>query len=479
MKLAKYFALLSLGWLGACGEPMSDLAAPGNATDTTTAQGELEGEYVNVFTDDVSNGWSIGGWNTTAETRTSFYRSGSRSLRVQFNDAWGGFSFDYGWSGPGVGAKTYEYAEFYINPGSIAEDAEKNLLVSTDSPGATWYPLKKYLAGELRPNTWTRARIPIAEINGGTQSYHRLTLRNDGYAPGFAFYLDDVRVQKPGSSTPNPPPPQPPPPQPPPPSGGARSAGCNAARVSPNMPNGRSGSVNVGGRNRTYWLYVPSNYDHQRAMPVIYTFHGAGAEGGPTSTWLSVQKNVENNAVVVFPDADSANGRNWDRSGSNDLNFFDALRNEIDNTLCIDTTKRFAIGFSQGAYFVNYLGCNRQSSLRAIAAGAGGFSSASCNAPNNVLVTHNANDPTVPISRGEDARDRWISVNGCNPNIKEPAGLPQACDRYPSCSSGKPVVWCEDTYDYRWDGGAGEWNHSIRPPQYLQVIWSYFKQVDG
>lgn len=226
-------------------------------------------------------------------------------------------------------------------------------------------------------------------------------------------------------------------------------------------------TVTVDGAERSFVLYVPADYDPQRAYPMVATFHGIGATGPEMADFIKMQDYSAGNAIVVFPSA--VNGA-WDLAGETDLKFFDALLDDVKSTHCVNEQRVFALGFSYGAYMVNHLACRRPT-LRAVAPAAGGFARETDCRKTAALIYHRDDDDNESVQNGRNARDEWVRINGCAESSKPVSkfgleGL--GCIQYDNCAPGKPVVWCEDST-------PSEYHHDLRDV-YRTPIWNWFDQ---
>ena len=224
------------------------------------------------------------------------------------------------------------------------------------------------------------------------------------------------------------------------------SAGCGVP-ATPSPAKGVAKTVKVGGKDRTYVLFVPQGYNPNRAYPLVAVFHGLGATGAQMAEFVKMQEYSAGNALVVFPDGA---GGNWDITGLSDLEFFDALQADVEKSTCVNRQREVALGFSFGAYMVNHLGCARSATVRAIVAADGGFSGdgKSCG-KTAALVYHRTEDDDEALANGQRARDIWVGIDACSTSSKPLgdfgfAGL--GCVAYNGCAETQtPVVWCEDT----------------------------------
>lgn len=248
-----------------------------------------------------------------------------------------------------------------------------------------------------------------------------------------------------------------------------RSAGCG--KTAPSSPaRGDAVKVDVGGAERSFVRFIPKSYDASRSYPLVFVFHGMGADGPAMADYIKMQDYAAGDAVVVFPSA--TNGR-WDTKGPSDLTFFDAVVKDVGATACIDEQRVFVLGFSMGAYMVNYLACNRAEAVRAFAAADGGFAGDAARCGKTAgLVYHRTEDDDEVIANGKKARDTWLAINGCSSSAKPVtdfgfSGL--GCSTYEGCPASAPIVWCEDT-------AHSPYKHDLRDV-YRTPIWRWFAQL--
>ena len=227
----------------------------------------------------------------------------------------------------------------------------------------------------------------------------------------------------------------------------AASDGCNAE----SQGGVKELSIDVKGSKRTYVLSVPSG--SKEPLPLVFAFHGSGGTGENLRSYIGFKKIAEDKAIFVYPDGE---GNQWDldtpTASNKDVAFFDALTAEIQSKHCVDQKRVFATGFSNGAYFVNQLGCRRGSDvLRAIAphAGGGPFGSGGdydangnlkcAGKPPAVMVFHGTDDGAVSLSEGEKSVQHWRTADGCS--TQSAPRSPSPCIAYQSCKA--PVVFCK------------------------------------
>ncbi len=207
--------------------------------------------------------------------------------------------------------------------------------------------------------------------------------------------------------------------------------------------------ITVDGILRTYILDIPADYDPQRPYPLVFGFHGRRLTAESFRSENGLVENMGSDAVIVHPDA-IGSSLDWELDNAQDLNYFDALEDDLSSRLCIDLARIFVTGFSRGAYFANMLGCLRGDVLRAIAPVAGGGPNLDaenpCTGQVAVWLAHGEMDDVVDIQYGQRSRDYWLEANGCTENYTPvDAGV---CVAYQACDAGYPVQWCVHEGDH-------------------------------
>ena len=133
-------------------------------------------------------------------------------------------------------------------------------------------------------------------------------------------------------------------------------------------------SIDVDGVTRSYQLEVPTNYNPSKPYPIVWVFHGDGGWGQPKWTMFRVFQRRRQRCDLRLPkrSREVLRSRVAPTDENKDVALFDQLTANLAASYCVDTSRVFATGFSNGAFFSNQLGCRRGDKLRAIAAHSGG-----------------------------------------------------------------------------------------------------------
>ncbi len=266
-----------------------------------------------------------------------------------------------------------------------------------------------------------------------------------------------------------------------------------------------TGSITVGGMDRTYLLHLPSGYDPARPAPLLIALHGAGdtAADMESITGFNALANAQG-FLVVYPEGVK---RTWadrnntyaDRAGVDDVAFMDALIGHLSATYAVDPARVYATGISNGGFMATVLACALPDKVAAVAPVAATMPEtlpAQCppGAPVSLLLIHGQGDTVDPPSGGKpDAQDGnlgpiasdaetvafWANRDGC-------WSAPAVTD-LPTAASDDPQVrqtvysGCWDntgvTYDalagvgHLWPGGP---HYAAKNFDASAVIWSFF-----
>lgn len=187
--------------------------------------------------------------------------------------------------------------------------------------------------------------------------------------------------------------------------------------------------------------FLPKKYDQSKPNPLILSLHGASR----TSNWQADLDRLTDplfneDHVVVYPQAEQY-GKNesyiyWQGSPNataNDVEYISNVLDEVEKSLCIDTSRVYATGKSQGAGMVGVLACDSEASQRiaAFAPVSGAFYTTgatsdlkSCGDPKTLALTCHPGRDAIPVLDFHGGNDTTININGglrnggCLPNIR-------------------------------------------------------------
>jgi polyhydroxybutyrate depolymerase len=169
------------------------------------------------------------------------------------------------------------------------------------------------------------------------------------------------------------------------------------------------GSIDVRGAARRFLLAAPAHEEGDDPRPLVLDFHGLaeGADIHAEMTQLG-PLGVDEGFVTVFPHGTGQPVR-WDVGSdpatNDDLAYVDALLDHVGGERCIDTSRVYATGLSNGAMMASAVGCAMADRVAAIAPIAGILLPEPCDParPVPVLTFHGTADPILLFNGGIDA----------------------------------------------------------------------------
>ena len=189
----------------------------------------------------------------------------------------------------------------------------------------------------------------------------------------------------------------------------------------------------AGGGERHYHLHLPSSYSVETPAPLILSFHGK-AQNASAMEAQTQFSNVDFNpsALVVYPQGID---KQWTgdpeapaTSEINDIEFANDLLDYLEKEYCIDTTRIYASGFSNGGGLTDLLACNTKVSTRlaAVAIASGAFYTDS--ALREPLFSHCTPSHILPIMEFHGSKDPVEHYDGKTTPDGESYSLPEWCE---------------------------------------------------
>lgn len=165
-------------------------------------------------------------------------------------------------------------------------------------------------------------------------------------------------------------------------------------------------TVSVNGVERWYLISTPPDETRSHPSPVVLDFHGLdeGATIESTTTELGPY-GQDHGFIAVFPEG-TGNPLSWDTSTTSasnpDLQFVSDLLNRIEATQCVDETRIYATGLSDGAFMTSLLACTMSNRIAAFAPVSGVQLPNPCKATRHVpiLAFHGTGDPILYFNGG-------------------------------------------------------------------------------
>jgi polyhydroxybutyrate depolymerase len=163
-------------------------------------------------------------------------------------------------------------------------------------------------------------------------------------------------------------------------------------------------TISSGGVGRSYLLAVPAPAKGVTALPVIVNFHGFNESALTQENYTHLAEDGTKAGYIVVTPLGVHNRWNFVRRaavGPDDVTFVSALLTDLSVRTCIDTSRVFATGMSDGADMAVTLGCALPARIAAVVAVAASVTPATCGpSPPSMLEIHGTADPVVPYGGG-------------------------------------------------------------------------------
>jgi polyhydroxybutyrate depolymerase len=162
----------------------------------------------------------------------------------------------------------------------------------------------------------------------------------------------------------------------------------------------------VDGKSRWYLLSTPPPPDGSKPSSLIFDFHGL-AEGAQLEAVTSQLGSLgqKDGFMTAFPEG-TGNPLAWDTSAgpahNDDLDFVTEMLNQIEADECVDETRVYATGYSDGAFMTSLLACEMSDRIAAFAPVSGVQLPSPCPATRRIpiLAFHGTADPILYFNGG-------------------------------------------------------------------------------
>lgn len=244
--------------------------------------------------------------------------------------------------------------------------------------------------------------------------------------------------------------------------GDAANSGCEDGTLDTTVT---EVELEAGGVTRRYKLHVPPAYDGRTPLPLVLNFHGYGSNTLAQRLWTEMDVTADAHGyVVAYPEGLD---ESWNAgvccgtsavNGVDDVGFVRAVINDIAERGCIDRSRVYATGMSNGGFLSHRLACEASDVIAAIGPVAGvlGIDSSACtpSRPVPVVHFHGTADTIVEydggcglcVSDSESVADTiagWVERNGCTgaPEVVLRNGS-ATCETTRGCDGDASVTLC-------------------------------------
>lgn len=277
--------------------------------------------------------------------------------------------------------------------------------------------------------------------------------------------------------------------------GPAASAGCDHGAGTP--PGVSEGTITSGGVERKYQLEIPEGYDGTTPFPVVLALHALTVNYAVVPGISGFSDMAERYDFITVAPSGLVDGTTpyWQATVSPenaDVTFIGDLLDQLEASLCVDESRVYSTGMSNGAQMSSLLACRYPERIAAVGAIAGVEFYEECDGePVPVIAFHGTDDfvvtydggglnaetiarlhywkdeepPRLPKNKGVDvAMRRWAEYNGCDPDpVEEQVASEVRKQEWQDCEAettlyiidggghsypGRPVPGFEDLYGH-------------------------------
>jgi poly(3-hydroxybutyrate) depolymerase len=244
--------------------------------------------------------------------------------------------------------------------------------------------------------------------------------------------------------------------------GGQEPAACPRS-MAPWVAGDQVETLQHEGRARTYILHVPSGVTDEEPLALVFDLHGAYGSGSSqqqTSGWSALAD--KEGFLAVFPDGvdgywnvDDTCCGTAGAEKIDDVGFIRAMIDEIHTQHCVDPSRIYVSGFSNGGGLTHRMGCDAADVIAAVAPVDTDLRTSPCNParPISMLEVRGLADSLEPYAGGivgpeggqynspgaQGSLKLWADINQCTGAA---TALRQYCEGYTECAEGVETDLC-------------------------------------
>jgi polyhydroxybutyrate depolymerase len=243
-------------------------------------------------------------------------------------------------------------------------------------------------------------------------------------------------------------------------------------------------TVESGGALRTVQVTAPESALQGAPVPLVLVYHGVFSEGDAIQTVTGMREKAAAEGFITA--AGDGIGRSWnaglccDPAAADDVDDVGFTRDmvaAIEAEYCIDESRIYATGFSNGAAMVFRLACEASDLFASFVPVAGSLALFPCEPefPRAIDIINNVDDPVVPFDLGEFSVLEFYKHDSCSAlrETTEPAAN-TTCEVAPDCAEDTAVLLCGvEGLSHEWPGGV---TNPEGPFYATDVAWEFFTE---
>jgi polyhydroxybutyrate depolymerase len=224
-------------------------------------------------------------------------------------------------------------------------------------------------------------------------------------------------------------------------------------------------TITVGSQMRSAKVHVPASYDPAQRTPLVVDVHGrTQSASAEMSLTKSIAKSDAEGFIAIYPES-TTSPTSWN-SGTccepattnsvDDTAYFKKLLDEAEAKLCIDPSRIYMMGMSNGAYQSHRMACELADRVAAIGPVAGLLLFQGCapSRPMPVMMINGTSDTLSQYQYVAQGVDFWRAKNQCTTMSTTYQKGDATCVTHSGCTAGADVVLCTiQNGGHQWPGG--------------------------
>jgi polyhydroxybutyrate depolymerase len=283
--------------------------------------------------------------------------------------------------------------------------------------------------------------------------------------------------------------------------GGGSDGGSTASSCTGKMaqPLDATWMISFGGLTRSFDVHVPASYDPQKPTPVVLNFHGYTSNSSQENMLSNMDAKSDAEGFIAVHPQGTGTSPSWNAGACcgeavtnkvDDVGFVGAMLDKLEADLCVDASRVFATGMSNGGFLSHRLGCELADRIAAVAPVAGVLGIPTCtpSRPIAVMHFHGTADPLVPYNGNmqmgfpsvPDTWHGWATRNGCTdqPFMSFMKG-DSSCQTYKQCGGGVETILCTvQNGGHTWPGGlpVPSLGNTTTDLSATDAMWDFFQR---
>ena len=246
----------------------------------------------------------------------------------------------------------------------------------------------------------------------------------------------------------------------------------------------RAFTITSGGVERTFEVTAPESARQGAPAPLVLVYHGVFSTAEAIQQVTGMPAKAAQEGFITA--AGNGVGRSWNaglccdpaaESGVDDVAFTRDMVAAIQDEYCIDDSRIYATGFSNGAAMVFRLACEASDLFASFVPVAGSLALFPCEPefPRAIDIINSVDDPVVPFDLGEFSVLEFYKHDSCDAvrETTEPAAN-TTCEVAPECADDTTVLLCGVRgLSHEWPGGE---TNPEGPFYATDVAWDFFTE---